>query len=552
MSAKGITYSATQAEKEEVCRSCNRRSNLLKKTFKFEDRKLEDLLPQEELDLIEVLMGNVDRSNWYKFVFNEAPLGKMAFYDFSLAHKLNSVEIPINLWSEYLSNLRSSLRTYFAVRNLIRSSEARLLVTYNGMYATNNTAAFAARQFGLKTWSLHAGQHLSERYGTICAYESQTLPVFSYEKQEWKTSINKEIHPDAASRVTEHLLQLFRASNRFVYSAPSGFTDLEDIKKVLSISSDKKILLATMSSADEIFAASLAGLLKESDVKPLFADSNEWIQFLISEIGARPDLHLIIRVHPREFPNKRETVLAPSVKKLKETLKDLPPNVTVNWPDQNVSLYDLAHLVDVVLNSSSSAGLELSALGIPVVLYQVQHMLAYDASIHRPVEGRENYMKRVDEALKTGWSIDNTRMAFRWWGFLFSRVAIDITEGFKYPAAGYISSSPSSTSKFRNEVLKFGVKYGPLIQERIHLYKRQRLKIGKDLDFAIDSDAQILIGPESGEDALNVREDEILANEIRKLLDTLGTPLPSGSQLIQHMEDYVSRFNLVVNREESF
>src|SRR5690606_6941171 len=93
------------------------------------------------------------------------------------------------------------------------------------------------------------------------------------------------------------------------------------------------------------------------------------------------DLFLIIRVHPREFPNKRDSLKSDHALELEQTLSELPENVRVNWPSDNISLYDLAQIMDVCLNSWSTAGKEMGTLGIPVVLYSAD-LVFYPADLN--------------------------------------------------------------------------------------------------------------------------------------------------------------------------
>jgi hypothetical protein len=540
MAAKGIDFADDFDTKNAVCSSCIHRQSLLQKSFGFEDRTIGSLISEKHLVEITDLLGGVTQNNWANFEIDGAPLGKMAFYDFSLTNKLNTTTIPNQLWASYFSDLHNSVKTYFAVNALMTEKKFDVLITYNGMYSTNNVAGYVARKYGCKTWSLHAGHHLVDRFGTMYMYESTTLPVLAYQTREWDEDRSSPVLSSAATKVTNHILELFKASKRFVYSSPLADIDLESLRLTLGVLPNRKVLLATMSSADEIFGAKMAGVLRDSPVLPLFKDGFEWISFLVEQLVDRKDLHLIIRVHPREFPNKRESKLSPNAKNLRELLSGLPDNVSVNWPEQNISLYGLAHIVDVVLNSSSSAGIEMSALGLPVVLHQVEHMLAYDPEMHPIVDRRDQYMITVDNALRRGWSIDNMRSAYRWWAFVFTRIAVDISEGFVYPSAGYISASDDAKAKFKNKILTLAVKYGPSIQERRHLFSRKKLRNGPLFSKAVTGKSQVLVAPRLVDLREELDEDLILAREATKLLQVLRTTSTENSNLVLNLQGFVS------------
>ena len=541
MAAKGIDFEADDDTKYAVCSSCIHRQSLLQKSFGFEDRTIGSLIGSEELAKIAAHLAEITSSNWMTFELDGAPLGKMAFYDFSLTNKLNTTSIPDHLWASYVSDLNNSLKTYFAVNILLSQKKFDVLITYNGMYATNNVAGYVARSFGCKTWSLHAGHHLVDRFGTMYMYESTTLPVLSYKKQEWEDDCSLPVLSDAAAKVTEHVFELIKATNRFVYSSPLGDIDVDALRTTFGVLPNRKLLLATMSSADEIFGAKMAGVLKDGHEAPLFENNFEWIKFLIESVGKRPDLHLIIRVHPREFPNKRETKVTQNADDLRTLLSELPNNVSVNWPEQEVSLYGLAHIVDIVLNASSSAGIEMSALGLPVVIHRVEHMLAYDPRMHPRVENRDNYMDIVDEVLQRGWSIENMRSAYRWWAFFFTRVAIDISDGFTYPSGGYISASNHTQAKLKNKILTMAVKYGPSVLERSHLLRRKKLDNGSLFSAALTGESQVLIAPRNVVNTDSMSENQILVREAKRLIEILRTSSTQNSPLVKNLKDFVFR-----------
>jgi hypothetical protein len=54
-------------------------------------------------------------------------------------------------FEEFIQNL-------FCIAYVSSYARLNLFVTHDGMYATSNTATYFARKFGIKLWSLRAGQ----------------------------------------------------------------------------------------------------------------------------------------------------------------------------------------------------------------------------------------------------------------------------------------------------------------------------------------------------------------------------------------------------------
>lgn len=98
-----------------------------------------------------------------------------------------------------------------------------------------------------------------------------------------------------------------------------------------------------------------------------FASQKEWLERTIAWFSGRPDLQLVIRVHPAEIsgsPPSRQ--LAANV--IAARFPQLPANVRVVGPESVLSSYALAERADAALIFGTKLGVELSAIGIPVIV----------------------------------------------------------------------------------------------------------------------------------------------------------------------------------------
>lgn len=98
-----------------------------------------------------------------------------------------------------------------------------------------------------------------------------------------------------------------------------------------------------------------------------FADMREWAVDTVRYFASRPDLQLLIRVHPAEltgFVPSRQ----PIVGELETEFPELPPNVFIIGPESKASTYAAMLKCDSVVIYGTKTGVELSAVGIPVVV----------------------------------------------------------------------------------------------------------------------------------------------------------------------------------------
>src|SRR6202000_188829 len=119
-----------------------------------------------------------------------------------------------------------------------------------------------------------------------------------------------------------------------------------DREKKLGLSRGRKTLVAYTSSLDEFVAS--RGVLEAlgrpyaAGPKP-FDDQSAWLRALVDWTASRPDLQLVGRIHPRTGSSRYATV-ASEYFRLKSEFATTPSNVTVVWPEDPVSRYNLGDI----------------------------------------------------------------------------------------------------------------------------------------------------------------------------------------------------------------
>lgn len=98
-----------------------------------------------------------------------------------------------------------------------------------------------------------------------------------------------------------------------------------------------------------------------------FPNMLEWIMATIRHFARRPELQLVIRVHPAEI---RGTVRSRQLvaEEIARAFPKLPPNVFVIPPDSDVSTYAAMLQCDSVIIYGTKTGVELTSMGVPVLV----------------------------------------------------------------------------------------------------------------------------------------------------------------------------------------
>jgi len=385
--------------------------NILRKEFKLKGYNIGNVLTTKDRDEISLLMSTLDQDNFENLIIDNIKIGKIALYETLLTHKKMSINFSHGEWKRCRSEIRSTLISFYACRKILNKEKPDRILVYNSLYSVNHVWVECANNLNVPIYYLDGGANLSDFSNTLYIAKNNSIYYTECIKKIWDKVKHVPISREMGTYATNHFLELLKAKNSRVYSAPKSNAYI-NIRKVFGIKNNQKILIATMSSYDELFAAQFTGVWSiPTDL--IFTTQADWIQSLIDYVTNKKDLFLLIRVHPREFTNKRNRLKSEHFKMLELRFKNLPNNVRINWPSDNISIYDLAQTTDVFLNAWSTVGEEMSVLGIPVVIYS-KELILYPSDLNYLAKNKQDYFLQIELALKEGWSYKKMKLAYRW------------------------------------------------------------------------------------------------------------------------------------------
>lgn len=484
MSAAGLTAADAEKKKKQVCSACIKRRNLIDKDFGFNSLLTESFLDQRDFSIAQTLVDSATLENWPLLELNGIPIGRYAAYEFLLNHKIMGTDVPPELFQTYLNQLRNSVLTLLSAEKILDEEKPDFIITYNRLYGVNHAFLAVAELRGITTYSLQGGGHITHRGETMTMFKDSQTQFQLFESESWKKYQNTPIGKSEVDLVASHFEGLLEGSSAFAYSSAFEAKDPQILRNHFGIDENTKVVLIPMSSEDELNAAQLADLLPDTTNLPnLFEDQFAWIRYIFSYAELRPEVKFILRLHPRMYPNKRENVVAPVVAQVMELIKEAPENIIINLPSENVSLYDLMQILDVVLGYRSSVGAELAAFGIPVVSPANKDFSTYPHEINRTGYSTEEYSQLIDEALLVGWSLENVRTSFRWFAYLFSRIAVDFSESVNAKPIAIRPKKPGFRLWLWRKMVFLVITFGPLIRERLALRGRSASQLSKDVFF---------------------------------------------------------------------
>lgn len=315
--------------------------------------------------------------------------------------------------------VEAALLTAFATRRLLQTVAFKSAVFTHGIYVPWGIVGEVARREGVhvSTWNV--------------AYRKRRF-IFSHDDTYHHTLMREpRDHWEqlALSPAQERDLMQYLASRReglfdwIVFHRPSR-QDPQDIARRVGVDPAKPVvgLLTNVSWDAQLHYPANA-----------FPDMLEWLVQTCEYFATRPDVQLLIRIHPAEvsgFPPSRQPIL----RELRKRIPTLAPNIIVVPPESGMSTYALMSLCNAAIIYGTKMGVELTSVGLPVIV--AGEAWIRDKGLTHDARSPEEYF-RILERLPFAEPLDPSQLARarRYaYHFFFNRM---IPLPFIEPKAGY-------------------------------------------------------------------------------------------------------------------
>jgi hypothetical protein len=249
--------------------------------------------------------------------------------------------------------LESALLTSYATRRLLRTIEFSSAVFTHGIYVPWGILAEVARQerVHVSTWNV--------------AYRKRRF-IFSHDDTYHHTLLaepNQHWEDLTLEPAQERELMHYLSSRReglfdwIVFHRPTR-QDPQQIARQIGLDPSKPIIgvLTNVSWDAQLHYPANA-----------FPSMLEWLVQTCRYFATRPELQVVIRVHPAEvsgFPPSRQPIL----RELRKHIPMLAPNIKVVPPESGIGTYALMSLCNAAVIYGTKMGVELTSVGLPVIV----------------------------------------------------------------------------------------------------------------------------------------------------------------------------------------
>jgi len=390
---------------------------------------LEDFVREDELKLAWRALENTPNHELPEFVFEDVPVGRYSMYDTVLKFKEHELPLSLPASIHLRALIRKGLSVLLAANTLIKRFSPDRVITYNAKYSLNRVFCAVAEKADVPWFTIHAGTDFNRRLEKMEIFQGIVPQALLASDPRLTEVLRTPSSQAGVLSVAPHVDSIFRAKQVWTYSSPGGSCSSSKILEQFSITTGMHIILAIGRSRDERVADQWTGSHPFEHAR-LFDDEYDWVTNLIRMANENPETFILYRPHPRRFPNRRELKTDSSVHELlgHVSSRNPPDNFRVNLPDDQVSVFDLMRVADVVANSTSSVGLEALLLGIPVV-GNGDPLYAYPRSLHTEPIDKSNYfdlLKHTGRADLTD-QVNRITRAVRWLDFRLNRAEVDLS-----------------------------------------------------------------------------------------------------------------------------
>lgn len=247
----------------------------------------------------------------------------------------------------------AALLTGAAARKLLSAGGYHRAVFHHGIYVPQGIVGEVARSLGVGVVNYNPAyrkQCFIFSHGGTYHHTLLSEPVQSWE--------NLDFTPAMEAATVEYLQSRWSGSKDWIWFHEGAKRDASAIVEELDLDLARPVvgLLTNVVWDAQLHYPANA-----------FPGMIAWVMRTIEYFAARPDLQLVIRIHPAEISGT-----VPSRRRMADEIgrhfPELPANVRVVGPDSAVSTYALMELCDTALIYGTKTGVELTSVGIPVIV----------------------------------------------------------------------------------------------------------------------------------------------------------------------------------------
>lgn len=339
--------------RRDLCPSCYRPSRAMFNELGLKVLQYSAFLTPADREHAEALSAAIPLDEIAGYVDEGVPVGEHA--------RAGAIRFFASSAIEQEQHGEAVLRRYFHSSLLTRAGVGRLLEDggyscasfHHGIYVPQGIVGGVSRHTGVRVvnWcQAYRKNSFIFSHGDTYHHTLMTEPVSAWEDLPWDSGREQEL--------VDYLQSRWSGARDWISFNRDPQNDLREISQETGIDFSKPLV------------GLLTNVVWDAQLhypQNAFEDMLAWLRTTVAYFVSRPDLQLVIRVHPAEATGQIRS-RQPVEAEIRREFPDLPPNVFIVGAQSKISTYAIAMQCDAVLIYGTKTGVELTSFGIPVVV----------------------------------------------------------------------------------------------------------------------------------------------------------------------------------------
>lgn len=346
-----VSRTAKSGPQPDFCKVCTNTARRVHKPIglpiHYYSKYIDDEDDRRATDFAQSVIEKTDSAQTKELVVH-AKAGALRFF----GREYLDLDKP-HVQSIYVRYLKAAWLADAAARKIIMNGNYDVVVAHHGIYVPQGPILEVARETKTRvvTWhSSYRKQHLIYQHNDTYHRE-----MVKEKPSRW----NKEVLSPQQDEDLTHYLKSRKigALDWITFQRRQPETN-EEIRKRFNLDKTKPVYL---------MAANVAWDARLHYPQSAFGSMKEWVVETVRWFIAHPDKYLIVRCHPGEImsspvaQDRLDDILA-------HLFPELPDNIKIVTPEMKANTYALANVSEGILIYNTKLGMELAAVGKPVVV----------------------------------------------------------------------------------------------------------------------------------------------------------------------------------------
>lgn len=337
----------------ELCVSCTKVGEKIYKGLGVRLIKYSENLTEENYLEAKEIVERVNVNKIREYLYENIPVGEHAYAGALRFYARGDIDNEIMSQNMLQTYFMASLLSMFMMRNLLKREKYEVCFLNHGIYVPQGILAEVCRSMGVRvvTWNpAYRKSCFILSHDTTYHHTLMNEDVSSWQNMNWNEDLEQGLMEYLKSRMT--------GSNDWIWFHDKPEFDIKEIEDELKIDLNKPttgLLTNVIWDAQLHYPANA------------FKDMMSWIIESIKWFSNNPDQQLVIRIHPAEISGS-----LPSRQKVEDEIlaafQNIPKNIFIISPESKISTYAIMSKCNSVLIYGTKTGVELTSIGIPVIV----------------------------------------------------------------------------------------------------------------------------------------------------------------------------------------